>query len=84
MYTCATMAYSIQLQTTLTDICGVQKQEKSIQTSNKHFMKNVKECTDVIVKKEKSVGTRLGHSYYTLHTCWTYDTLHRCLILYVV
>ena len=52
MYTCATMAYSIQLQNTLTDICGVQKQEKSIQTSNKkHFMKNVKECRDVIVKK---------------------------------
>ena len=66
MYTCATMAYSIQLQTTLTDICGVQKQEKSIQTSNKkHFMKNVKECRDVIVK---SIGTRLGHLYYTLHT----------------
>ena len=35
MYTCTTMAYSIQLQNTLTDICGVQKQEKSIQTSNK-------------------------------------------------
>ena len=52
MYICATMAYSIQLQTTLTDICGVQKQEKSIQTSTKkHFMKNVKECRDVIIKK---------------------------------
>ena len=83
MYTCATIAYSIQLQNTLTDICGVQKQEKSIQTSNKkHFMKNVNECRDVIVKKK--IETRLGHSYYTLHTCWTYDTLHRCLILYVV
>ena len=34
--------------------------------------------------RKKSIGTRLGHSYYTLHTCWTYDTLHRCLILYVV
>ena len=20
----------------------------------------------------------MGHSYYTLHTCWTYDTLRRC------
>ena len=79
MYTCATMAYSIQLQNTLTEICGVQKQQKSMQTSNKkHFMKNVKECRDVSVKKV------LEHSYYTLHTCWTYDTLHRCLILYVV
>ena len=48
MYTCATMAYSIQLQTTLTDSCGVQKQEKSIQTSNKkHFMKNVKDPTSL-------------------------------------
>ena len=54
MYTCATMAYSIQLQNTLT---GVQKQEKSIQTSNKkHFMKNVKECRDVIVKKVLEQG----------------------------
>ena len=44
----------------------------NILTSNKkHFMKNVKECRDVILK---SIGTRLGHSYYTLHTCWTYDT----------
>ena len=52
MYTCATMAYSIQLLNTLTEICGVQKQEKSVQTSNKkHFVKNVKECRDVIVKK---------------------------------
>ena len=58
MYTCATMAYSIQLQTTLTDICGVQKQEKSIQTSNKHFMKNVKECRDV--NRQESVRTRSG------------------------
>ena len=56
MYTCATMAYSIQLQTTLTDICGVQKQEKSMQTSNKkHFMKNVKECRDV--NRQKSIRT---------------------------
>ena len=48
MYTCATMAYSIELQNTLTNICGVQKQEKSIQTSSKkHFRKNVKECSDV-------------------------------------
>ena len=52
------MAYSIQLQTTLTDICGVQKQEKSIQTSNKkHFMKNVKECRDVNRQKyQNKVG----------------------------
>ena len=37
MYTYATMACSIQLQTTLTDTCGVQKREKSIQTSNKNI-----------------------------------------------
>ena len=56
MYTCA-MAYSIQLQTTLTDICGIQKQEKSIQTSKKHFMKNGKECTDVNRQKyQNKVG----------------------------
>ena len=68
MYTCATMAYSIQLQTTLTDICGVQKQEKSIQTSNKkHFMKNVKECRDVIVKKYwNKVGTLVLHITHML------------------
>ena len=59
MYTCATMAYSIQLQNTLTDICGVQKQEKSIQTSNKkHFMKNVKECRDV--NRQKSMQNKVG------------------------
>ena len=65
MYTCATMAYSIQL---LTDICGVQKQEKSIQTSNrKHFMKNVKECRDVIVKKYlNKVGTLVLHITHML------------------
>ena len=82
MYTCATMAYSIQLQNTLTFVVYKSKKNTYIQTSNKkHFMNNVKECRDVVIK---SIGTRLGHSYYTLHTCWTYDTLHRCLILYVV
>ena len=48
----------------------------SIDTSNKkHFMKNVKECRDVIVKKVLEQGwyTRTTH-----YTCWTYDTLHRC------
>ena len=66
MYICATMAYSIQLQTTLTDICGVQKQEKSIQTSNKkHFMKNVKECRDVIVKKVLEQGWDTRTTHYT-------------------
>ena len=69
MYTCATMAYSIQLQTTLTDICGVQKQEKSIQTSNKkHFMKNVKECRDVNRQKkyQNKVGMLLSHLTHPL------------------
>ena len=66
MYTCATMAYSIQLQNTLTDICGVQKQEKSKQTSNKkHFMKNVKECRDVIVKKVLKQGWDTRTTHYT-------------------
>ena len=65
-YTCATMAYSIQLQTTLTDIYGVQKQEKSIQTSNKkHFMKNVKECRDVVVKKVLEQGWDTRTTHYT-------------------
>ena len=55
MYTCATMAYSIQLQNTLTEICGVQKQEKT--SSKKHFMKNVKECRDVNRQKyQNKVG----------------------------
>ena len=66
MYTCATMAYSIQLQNTLTEICGVQKQEKGIQTSNKkHFMKNVKECRDVIVKKVLEQGWDTRTTHYT-------------------
>ena len=57
---------SIQLQTTLTDICGVLKQEKSIQTSNKkHFMKNVKECRDVIVKKVLEQGWDTRTTQYT-------------------
>ena len=63
MYTCATMAYSIQLQNTLTDICGVQKQEKSIQT--KHFMKNLKECRDVMVKKVLKQGWDTRTTHYT-------------------
>ena len=54
-------------QCTLTDICGVQKQEKSIQTSNKkHFMKNVKECRDVIVKKVLEQGWDTRTTHYTL------------------
>ena len=62
------MAYSIQLQTTLTDICGVQKQEKSIQTSNKkHFMKNVNECRDVNRQKyQNKVGMLEEHSTHPL------------------
>ena len=57
---------SIQLQNTLTEICGVQKQEKSIQTSNKkHFMKNVKECRDVIVKKVLEQGWDTRTTHYT-------------------
>ena len=76
MYTCATMAYSIQLQTILTDICGVKKQEKRIQTSNKkHFMKNVKECRDVIVKKYwNKVGT-LSSKAYSLRVVVTMNTI---------
>ena len=68
MYTCATMAYSIQLQATLTDICDAQKQEKSIQTSNKkHFMKNVKECRDVNRQKyQNKVGMLEEHITHTL------------------
>ena len=70
MYTCATMAYSIQLQNTLTEICGVQKQEKSIQTSSKkHFMKNVKECRDVNRQKYQNKVGMLYRS--TAHTLWT-------------
>ena len=54
MYTCAAMAYSIQLQNTPAHTCGVEKQEKSIQTSSKkHF---IKECRDVIVKKVSEQG----------------------------
>ena len=60
------MAYSIQLQTTLTDICGVKSKKKSIQTSNKkHFMKNVKECSDVIVKKVLEQGWDTRTTHYT-------------------
>ena len=61
------MAYSIL--NTLTDICGVHKQEKSIQTSRKkHFMKkNVKECRDVVVKKFwNKVGTLVLHITHML------------------
>ena len=58
---------SIQLQTTLTDIVVyILKQEKSIQTSNKkHFMKNVKECRDVIVKKVLEQGWNTRTTHYT-------------------
>ena len=54
-------------------ICGIQKSNK------KHFMKNVKECRDVIVKKvlEQGWDTHITHML-------DYDTLHRCLILYVI
>ena len=68
MYTCATMAYSQYPITnyTITDICGVQKQGKSMQTSNKkHFMKNVKECRDVIVKKVLEQGWDTRTTHYT-------------------
>ena len=63
MYTCATMAYSIQLLNTLTDICGVQKQEKK--HTNKHFVKNVKECRDVTVKKVLEQGWDTRTTHYT-------------------
>ena len=64
MYTCATMAYSIQLQATLT---GIQKQEKSIQTSNKkHFMKNVKEGCEPSKKYQNKVGMLEEHITHTL------------------
>ena len=69
MYTCATMAYSIQLQTTLTGICGVQKQEKSIQTSNKNISwKNIKGC-EPSKKYQNKVGMPFGpHSALTIRT----------------
>ena len=79
MYTCATMAYSIQLQNTLTDIGGVQKQEKSIQTSNKkHFMKNLKECRDVNPKKVSEQGRdAIGaqHTPFGPHSALTIRTM---------
>ena len=78
MYTCATMAYSIQLQATFTDICDVQKQEKSIQTSNKkHFMKNVKECRDVNRQKyQNKVGMLSSHiTHFGPHSALTIRTM---------
>ena len=47
----------------LTEICGVQKQEKSIQTisNKKHFMKNVKECRDVNRQKVSEQGAIVTH-----------------------
>ena len=81
MYTCATMAYNYKL----TDICGVQKQEKSIQTSNKHFMKNVKECRDV---NRQSIRTKVGmlSSHITPfgpHSALTFLTVHIPTFLYI-
>ena len=68
MYTCATMAYSIQLKNTPADACGVEKPEKSIQTSSKKtFHQNVKKCRDVIVKKYwNKVGTLVLHTTHML------------------
>ena len=79
MYSRVTMAYSIQLQTTLTDICGVQKQEKSIRTSNKkHFIKTVKECRDVNPQKVSeqgwdAIGTQ--HTPFGPHSALTIRTM---------
>ena len=57
----------------LTEISGVQKQEKSIQTSNKkHFMKNVKECRDVNRQKYQK---KVGMYRHTSHTLWTHSTV---------
>ena len=58
----------LTVSTSLTDICGEQKQEKSIQTTNKkHFMKNVEECRDVNRQKySNKVGMLSEHSTHPL------------------
>ena len=57
MYTYATMAYSIQLQTTVTDIVVYKSKKKAYKQVIKHFMKNVKECRDVNRQKyQNKVG----------------------------